>query len=191
MEFTNLTLDRLRVDSGKLDYAYQIALHPYYMEFIDFFRVKDTLVSKDIIVGTHMVYGRMPTMLRLNTGEIKKVLKLLNKIKQGHSATLQEFEILKAMINNSMVGVSKLLHFINPDKYAIWDSRIFRYVTGKDNTLQISKAANYYHYLTHINILTNQPGFLSIHEYVQREMKVEHGKLRTAEIVMFETDKLP
>lgn len=190
MEFTNLRLDSLLKDYQEVDYSHQISIHPYYSEFIEFFKSKDVLVYNDIIVATHMVYGWMPTMLRINTKEIDQVLVLLNKVKKGHSASLEELGLLRAMINNSMVGPSKLLHFISPEKYAIWDSRIFRYITGKVNQSQISKAINYFGYLEGINSLVNQPGFLRIHEYVQSEMNVEYSKLRTAEIVMFETDKI-
>jgi len=190
MEFTNLNLDSLRNDYQKIDYSHQITIHPYYNEFIQFFKSKDILVYNDIIVAAHMVYGWMPTMLRINTKEIDQVLVLLNKVKNGHTASLEELELLRAMINNSMVGPSKLVHFINPEKYAIWDSRIFRYITGNNKQSQISKAIHYFRYLELINSLVNQNGFLRIHQYVQTKMNVEYSKLRTAEIVMFETDKI-
>ncbi len=190
MEFTNLNLDSLLKDYQEVDYSHQISIHPYYSEFIEFFKSKDILVYNDIIVATHMVYGWMPTMLRINTKEIEQVLVLLNKVKKGHSASLEELGLLRTMINNSMVGPSKLLHFISPEKYAIWDSRIFRYIIGKVNQSQISKATNYFGYLEGIISLVNQPDFLQVHEYVQSEMNVEYSKLRTAEIVMFETDKI-
>ncbi|HRL70351.1 MAG TPA: hypothetical protein PLT79_01470, partial [Flavobacterium sp.] len=46
-------------------------------------------------------------------------------------ATSRLLEIVKKCINNSLVRISKLLHFINPSIYAIWVSRIFRYITRK------------------------------------------------------------
>lgn len=190
MDFTDLTLDRLLADFRNIDYTHQISVHPHYSEFLGFFSSKDVLVYNDVVVAAHMVYGRMPTMLRLKTDEIDEILKLLNGIKNGGRTTLTDLDLIRAMMNNSMVGPSKLLHFINPEMYAIWDSRIFRYITGAIDQPKISKAINYLDYLQHINSLVLEPGFSHIHDCVQSEMKVSHSKLRTAEIVMFETDKL-
>ena len=56
---------------------------------------------------------------------------LLNKAKSGNLLNSEELEIVKKCVNNSLVGTSKLLHFINPSIYAIWDSKIFRNITEK------------------------------------------------------------
>jgi hypothetical protein len=42
-----------------------------------------------------------------------------------------ELQSLKGMINNSIVGASKLLHLVAPTRYPIWDSRLYRFCHGK------------------------------------------------------------
>ena len=189
MDYSGLTLARLFTDCRKIDYSHQITIHPYYNEFIVFFEQKKHLDFNDIVVATHMVYGWMPTMLRLDTSKIDVVLRVLNRVKYGHFASLDELSFIRSMMNNSMVGPSKLLHLINPDNYAIWDSRIYRYIFGSINQNQIAKTDNYHEYLNVINTLTENDRFLRIHDFVQQSMNVSYSKLRTAEIVMFETDK--
>jgi thermostable 8-oxoguanine DNA glycosylase len=38
----------------------------------------------------------------------------------------EDFENLKGFTNNSYVGMSKVLHFINPELFCIYDSRIVK-----------------------------------------------------------------
>jgi len=190
MDFSDLSLKRLSLDYRNIDYSHQISIHPYYSEFLTFFEDRDVIGYNDVIVAVHMVYGWMPTMLRLDTREIDSILLLLNDIKDGGSPTLEDLMLLRGMMNNSMVGPSKLLHFIDPQRFAIWDSRIFRYITGKVSQSQIANAVNYFDYLEYINRLVLEPGFLPIHDHVRNKIGATYTKLRTAEIVMFETDKL-
>ena len=84
----------------------------------------------DAVVGLHIVYGWMPTIPKLrrpaglNAVDQAKVVTLLNDARR-RLLTVAELSFLKtSFINNSMVGLSKLLHFLAPDRYAIWDSRV-------------------------------------------------------------------
>ena len=43
---------------------------------------------------------------------------------------LEQLELLQKIINNSVVGTSKLLHFINPEQYPIIDSRVCEFLFG-------------------------------------------------------------
>jgi len=45
------------------------------------------------------------------------------------------------------VGGSKFLHFINPNRYAIWDSRVYRSITGdQPHGYRVNKIENYIQY---------------------------------------------
>ncbi len=189
MDFTRLNTDRLFSDSLKIDYTYQISIHSHYQEFLNFFSSKEIVEYNDLVVGAHMVYGRMPTMLRLNTKKVDTILLLVNHIKNGATVNIENLIMLQEMLNNSMVGTSKLLHFLAPERFAIWDSRIFRYIAGGNRPTQIGKAVNYFEYLEHINELISEGSFLKAHDFVLGKMNVAHSRLRTTEIVMFETDK--
>jgi hypothetical protein len=80
----------------------------------------------DIVVGAHMVYGWIPTIVHLDKGQADplKVVDLLQSIKNGvEGITEFELNVLVAYINNSVVGASKMLHFIALERFPIWDSK--------------------------------------------------------------------
>jgi hypothetical protein len=77
----------------------------------------------------------MPTVPKVGyLGEVDKKLNnavlFVNKVKSGDmdmnklASYAQDFENLRELTNNSYVGMSKVLHFINPDLFCIYDSRV-------------------------------------------------------------------
>ena len=67
-------------------------------------------------IGSLMVYGWMPTILRSAKSDFNKLADLLNA--EGVS------EIGQPLLNSSWVGTSKFLHFWKPSQFAIWDSKV-------------------------------------------------------------------
>lgn len=101
--------------------------------FIDFFREKHRLSFSDVVIGCNLVYGWMPTSFKMKHdfySSMPDTIRHLNAVEQGTVLTEQELETIAKVVNNSIVGSSKLLHFINPELYPIWDSRICRLILG-------------------------------------------------------------
>jgi len=91
---------------------------------------KDSFDKESFYQGLLMIYGWMPTIPFQNKdftmiGELElSLLREAYNHKDGLYFTKAEIEIIRPSINNSIIGLSKMLHFINKDNYAIWDSRI-------------------------------------------------------------------
>lgn len=102
---------------------------------------------QDFVLGAHAVYGWMPTMLDLSmtdAAKVQKALKLLLYDNPNRTASVAALRTLEAAIGTvpkqrrdkttgtlkltargkSIVGVSKLLHFLAPDRWPIWDRRV-------------------------------------------------------------------
>ena len=92
-------------------------------------------------------------------------------------------------INNSLVGLSKLLHFINPIDYAIWDSRIYRYTTNKKSSYGIGNTQLYLNYLSKLNEIESHVDFDEIKKNVSVHFDYEITSKRVIELLMFEADK--
>lgn len=100
-----------------------------YFEFIEFFKKVDLIDKHSLIISSYFTYGWMPTILKkFNiTQNMDVVISNLNKVKNQIELNDVDYLELVKCINNSIVGVSKLLHFINPIKYPIFDSRIKKF----------------------------------------------------------------
>ena len=103
-----------------------------YPHIIKFFNNKKKFNDHDVIIGCYIIYGWMPTMLDnfnvYNNNNFTRFLNRAKKHNQNRRFASQDIESIASYINNSIIGASKVLHFINPDVYAIWDSRVFKYL---------------------------------------------------------------
>ncbi|GJQ61098.1 MAG: hypothetical protein SCALA702_01510 [Melioribacteraceae bacterium] len=160
-----------------------------YPVFLDYFSRLNEIKEKDLIIGAHFVYGWMPTILKLNLEKSVDVLFILNRVKKGIEVTFEELSLLKEVINNSIVGVSKLLHFINPCTYAIWDSRISSFVSMQTSTHNVNRVESYVEYMKALHMLVNQKEFKSLYRKIQLKYKYRIEPLRAAEVVLFEAGK--
>jgi hypothetical protein len=185
----NLSFENLEKDVETFILAENDSYIESYSEFINYFKNIDWIEKHHLVIASHFVYGWMPTIIQLDTKNIDEVLATLNGVKAGHYVTENQLEIIKQCVNNSMVGTSKLLHFINPELYAIWDSRIFRYLTGKKSSYGIDKPKAYLKYLEGMKEIANHKDYRSLHFAIERNFKYEISPMRAIEILMFETDR--
>ena len=155
----NIVIEKLNASCNAKDFI--VGLDRYnlsYQAFLRYFEQKPVLVLDDLIIGANFVYGWMPTILDFyhNGKDLNVALAAINKAKKAkkhQDLTDSDLELLKSIVNNSFVGVSKLLHCINPVVFAIWDSRVHRFLdeacgsnrkTRDTNNLNNFRA---YHYL--------------------------------------------
>jgi hypothetical protein len=75
-------------------------------------------------------YSWMPTIPTIHYEKIQgkepQLLEELKKLQQGNGNMDWLFNTLTPVINNSVVGTSKTLHFIAPDIIPIYDSRVIK-----------------------------------------------------------------
>ena len=191
MNFKNLTFDNLLRDADKFSVSVTDSYIEVYPEFLNYFESLNLIEKQHLIISSHFVYGWMPTIIHLDTDPnlIFQVLFYLNAAKLGHILTIEEFEIVKPCINNSMVGLSKLLHFINPRDYAIWDSRILKYFTGNKSQYGIDKAENYLNYLHKLTEIIHHNDYADLHLMIEGQLKYKITPMRAIELLMFETER--
>lgn len=163
-----------------------------YPEFINYFKSIPVINKHHLVIGINFTYGWMPTILDFRTAKFEESVEILNKVKNGNIPSTEELEILKGLFNNSIVGTSKLLHFITPDKFAIWDSRVYRYLTTREPyEHRIGNCETYLKYLKFCNYLTSLKEFENIHKTVCDEIGYSMTKLRTVELIMYQNGERP
>jgi hypothetical protein len=105
-----------------------------------------------------MAYGWMPRVLRLNRGETEPALMALRRARTATVTDLVAADIEPvARCLHSVVGASKVLHFVNPNVFPISDSGIARFrripVSDLENEQQ------YCVYVREIHRIIGESGF--------------------------------
>lgn len=189
MNFKNLSIENLKLDAENITIDKKDSYIKSYPEFIKYFETNSPVKEHHLIIGSHFIYSWMPTILTLKLDNIEEVLRLLNEVINGKVLIEAELETLKTCINNSMVGLSKLLHFINPANYAIWDSRILNYCTGQSSQYGIDKPKNYIAYIKKLNEISKEKQFNELYAAIKKYFDYPITAMRAIEIIMFQTNK--
>jgi hypothetical protein len=128
----------------------------------------------------------MPTIFEFTSNELEKCLPLLNKAKGSEMLIEDELNLLKSTFNNSLVGTSKLLHFINPEIYPIWDSRVYRYLTNSEPYHnRIGDTSSFLQYVEWVRIITQHPNFNNAIRTVENRVGYKMTRVRVAELIMY------
>ena len=160
--------------------------YPY---FISFFINNNVIKSTEVLYqGANMVYGWMPTIL--DTQKNNKiypdlVIQSIERLDVSFTDPKKEdLEIVAAFMNNSIVGASKLLHFIYPEKYPIWDSKICGIImSSSKSSYKVNKTENYINYCKAIhNIISKPPENL---KNFKKKFTPEISYVRAAELILF------
>lgn len=95
-----------------------------------FISTQSPIRKHDLIKLIAFAYSWMPTIPNLNNASEDiwaEILKYINQIQQGKDENLERLLLLLVpIINNSIVGTSKVLHFVSPHTIPIIDSRVIK-----------------------------------------------------------------
>lgn len=163
--------------------------HKSYIHFVNYFSGRNVITEQDLIIGANFTYGWMPTMLNFKSNNFQPAVAALNKAKGAHRISNEDLIILKTLINNSLVGASKLLHFVNPNEYAIWDSRVCHFLTGK--SYKVENTDLFWAYLDLCRRVACGPRFDRIHAAFINRIGYEVSPMRTLEQIMFISSNKP
>ncbi|ENU60661.1 hypothetical protein [Acinetobacter guillouiae] len=158
-----------------------------YSYFLNYFRKIDRIQLDDIVIGISFTYSWMPTILKkIDLTNSENLILILNKVKNGEVISIEEINLLKQAFNNSLVGTSKLLHFINPNKYAIWDSRVFKFLSGEKSYISKFKQAEIYiEYLQLLDNLKLEEDFNIFFTLIQHKVGYEISEYRALELAFY------
>lgn len=129
-------------------------------------------------------------MLDIYTGapedDLAWASRILTSVKTGNDITNAELDRLIKLVNNSLVGVSKLLHFARPDKFSIWDSRVYRYFyQEKPHNYRANDISKYRRFVDTFPEVINHEGFRRFFDSVIDKMGYEVTPIRAIEVMMF------
>lgn len=152
-----------------------------------------------LVAVAHLAYGWMPTVLHLDFDALPSALQRVEEARQGVVLTGPGLQQVAAAVNHSVVGASKVLHFVNPTLYPIWDRRVYRFChpspTGAPAAVhdyQVNNATAYVDYAEVCRRAVQLPAFARIHRAVMQKLQQypayanrQVERLRSLEFVMF------
>lgn len=148
------------------------------------------ITSDEIYATIAMVYGLMPTAMNLRRGDMEPFLAPLNALRDtGQRLTAGELDGLKALVNNSIVGTSKLLHFLAPETYPVWDSRINRFLNGEPRP-ETNSVPRYRDYLADFDRLRVDADFEPLRASIEGRLGYPVSAARAFEMIMYLSDAL-
>jgi hypothetical protein len=162
-----------------------------YPEFIAYFANLDEITRHNVIIAANFTYGWMPTILTFKSQDLASAVAILNAARGQRVIDERELSALRHLIGNSLVAVSKLLHFVNPHLYAIWDRRVYTYINGSYSQVQIQKPRNYLAYLLNCHDTINDGRFKPVHASMNRKIGYDVTACRALELVMYRSGNRP
>jgi hypothetical protein len=207
------TLTVSRTTSGTYRYTYD--------RYVQHFKEKrnNALTEQDLFIGFAFAYSWMATIKQLDPAltVVSSAVSALNKLHALRPADLgvtaydpmavdpEKVENLATMIEpirhflGSVVGTSKMLHFVNPEVFPIWDAVIHRYCRMPEQTGVADSLKVYAQYTFMIHRLVNHPDFdARVYQPVLAAMEQAHhaisdqyrapepmGKVRATEFILF------
>ena len=108
-----------------------------------------------------MAYGWMPRVVRIDPQHTPGAIAALISAQTATAATLRATPVAElAACLHSLVGASKVLHFVNDSVFPIWDSNIetFR-LNGPPPHNHMNVVDNYFAYVNEVHAICGDPGF--------------------------------
>jgi hypothetical protein len=183
----DITLESIIAAEARVEIDQKSPYLRAYPEIIRYFRNVCTFTRHEFIVGAHIVYGWMPTILEISSSDdvVDRAADILNRVRQGGQVDIAGMDVLKAAINNSVVGVSKVLHFLKPDSYPIWDSVVYKFINGTNSQYRMGKVQNYLDYVSACRQVAANEAFLPAYKSMKIKIGYDITKIRAIEMIMY------
>jgi hypothetical protein len=132
----------------------------------------------------HMAYGWMPTILKKFSDSQPGIVGPATECRSFEDASALIQSLDDSPINNSWVGLSKVLHFVNPDFFPIWDSRVATHFSLK-NAYQVNKKNHFLEYLTFVEENRKSDAVKRVREAFAKEAGYSVSDVRACEFILF------
>ena len=139
-----------------------------------------------VVPIAHMAYGWMPTILKkyeIENNALKHIYDA-RKVASFNEAKNLIGRFTVSPINNSIVGLSKVLHFVNPEYFPIWDKRVARHFEIYYH-YKINRFENYIEYIDFIGSTNEHKSTNSLRGLINKNFNYDVTKTRASELILF------
>ena len=162
-----------------------------YKHFLAFFENVTEIKSHHLVIGANIAYAWMPRVLVFQSDDYETCAKVLNDASEKERISEDKIKTLVKLVDSSLVGTSKLLHFVNPKVYAIWDSQVCKFISGNNGKNAYDKIENYLAYLKLCKKISAHERYADIHKQMEKHTGYEISAMRAIEQIMFLNSNSP
>lgn len=203
----SLTIAQIIEDARHVKLDPEDGYHAAYPYLVSHLASLKEFGAREFVVTAHMAFGWIGSECLLYGGAdgLQKAGEALNRAAHGQPLSDGELTHMKNTVctaaalkkpwyegkGGSWVAVSKMLHFLRPDLYVIWDSRVGKYLTSRKwGGQRVCDAPTFRAYTEMCRQLACEPAFGTVHEDLNRRLGYESmgfrmSALRALELVMF------
>jgi len=162
------------------------SVHFSYRHFVTYFQDRETITEHDVVIATSFVYSWMPRCLDFKVlTEFDNLAAYLNAVRRCYDLDTRALALFKRVINNSLIGTSKLLHFAAPEKYPIIDSRVAAFLEKHEQAVDTDDPECYVAYTCACRRAVEHPHFENIRGLVCHAVGYQVSAIRALELIMF------
>lgn len=157
-----------------------------YPEFIKYFKNVAKIEYHHLIIGANFTYGWMPTILVFKNNHSERIINKLNQLRnEKYTIVENDVQEIREFLNNSVSGTTKLIHFIQPNKYPILDRNIYDLLGNSSSP----NAKNYIDFVGNCQKIIKEPSFRGIHKrisgLIHKHFKYDITTCRSLELLIF------
>lgn len=181
-------------DKRKITY---LRTYPHYLCFFK----ENPPDEKNFSIRAGLVYSWMPHTLVLDFESIAKAVECLKTARTFTHQDPMELKPIADALNGSYVGMSKLLHFENPEVFPIFDTNVYRFIQRipdekKNLYAEANKLDVYVEYCKLVHDLIANSKFDTeilnpVNLFFTQEFKYSVTPVRAAEFIMFASRHKP
>ena len=144
-----------------------------------------SLGSDAIPVIAHLAYGWMPTILTYHFDNAPNEHLILSRQASDIPSGIAIVQAVQSSpVNNSWVGLSKVLHFLNPRVFPIWDSRVALNF-GISGHYNMKKKSMYIDYMRFVSTKIQDPQIHKVQSVFASKVGYNISAVRACEWVLF------
>ena len=182
-----MTFDRNIFNNWEKSISFIDPSNHYIVSYPELIQATDCLTKnfgeKSVPMVAHLVYGWMPKILTYSRKiyQDKDIFRATEVNDQNEALSVVE-KIQFPPTNNAWVGMSKTLHFLNPNFFPIWDSKVAK-VLGVKN--KMGKKDVYLDYMKFIFSNKDEQFVSLVQKEFKRKTNYEISKVRAIEFTLF------
>lgn len=161
-----------------------------YRPLVSFCSKNKPFTAESLFQAMLMTYGWMPTTYKLK-GDVEQSLTAINRLIANPALDVNLIEAARKAVNNSVVGLSKLLHFSLPDVWPIWDSRIAENLYGIMYSSGVNRPARYVDYVQQVKAFLDSEYLPKMKTYAADNISYPVSDVRAVEYYLFCGQEIP